>query len=110
MSEVVKVAEAYPGPQSDRFSDLLVVWHADEPVAGVHSASLGEFVGSMVDRSGNHAGGGWFTMAGPSILPSTQARDAAMVDFAPTIAGLLGVDLPGVDGRPANAAHRSPTT
>lgn len=97
--EVVKVADRYPGPESDRFADLLVVWETGAPVNRVRSESLGEFAGRNTERTGNHASGGWFTIAGPTVVASSDVLSAELADLAPTVAGLLRIDLTGIDGR-----------
>ncbi|NNL70324.1 MAG: hypothetical protein HKO70_10235 [Acidimicrobiia bacterium] len=96
--EVVQVADRYPGPESGRFADLLVVWETGSPVTGVRSDSLGEFEGLIADRTGNHASGGWFTIAGPGIEPSAESVTAEIADLAPTVSSLMGIDPTGTDG------------
>jgi arylsulfatase A-like enzyme len=41
-----------------------------------------------------------FVAVGPGIKPGTLDRTVSIMDFAPTSAHLLDVDLPDVDGKP----------
>jgi predicted AlkP superfamily phosphohydrolase/phosphomutase len=93
VSEVVRVAERYRGPRAP-FADLLVVWNAAAPIAAVASPAIGVVHGVPPGHPiGNHRPGGWFVAAGPGIAPAMASAPMAIVDFAPTVAALLGVDL-----------------
>lgn len=100
VSEVVRVAERYPGPRAAEFADLLIVWNADAPISAAASAAIGVVRESATEPPGNHQPGGWFVAAGPEIAPGEAARPAALVDFAPTAAVILGVDAAGLAGTP----------
>jgi predicted AlkP superfamily pyrophosphatase or phosphodiesterase len=43
--------------------------------------------------------GAALVMAGPGVVPGATLEAASMLDVAPTAARLLGIDLPGADGR-----------
>ncbi len=101
VSEVVPVAERYPGSRATAFADLLVVWNGDVPIASAASAAIGEVtVARGQEPPGNHRSGGWLVAAGPGIAAGRATRPAAIVDFAPTAAAILGVDLRDVEGVP----------
>ena len=53
-----------------------------------------------VDSTGHHRPGGMFLAFGPSVQPGFLDRTVSVMDFAPTIAQLLNVSLPDVDGQP----------
>jgi hypothetical protein len=96
------------GPEAARFPDLLVEWSptsatavgaAVSPAHGVVRRPGGP--GGATGRSANHVSGEAWMLA----LPGRGAEPVGNgtwrhVDIAPTVAALLGVELPGVDGVP----------
>jgi predicted AlkP superfamily pyrophosphatase or phosphodiesterase len=52
--------------------------------------------GQRPERPGLHTG---FLAAGPGIRPGVAVDWMHLVDVAPTVASMLGLDLPGVEGR-----------
>jgi predicted AlkP superfamily phosphohydrolase/phosphomutase len=54
----------------------------------------------MSKRTGDHTRAGAFFACGPGIQVGELAEPVPVESFAPTIAALLGVALPGVDGIP----------
>jgi predicted AlkP superfamily phosphohydrolase/phosphomutase len=65
------------------------------------SEKIGELEGEYrFCRTGDHFSGGMFVAVGPGIKPGTLERTVSIMDFAPTFAHLLDVDLPDVDGKP----------
>ncbi len=110
VSEVVSVPERYPGPQTAAFADLLVVWNGDAPITAAASESIGTVTAAAaLDPAGNHHPGGWFVAAGPGVAAGTREDAVAVVDFAPTAAAVLGVEIPG-PGRPFLAPPASAET
>jgi len=104
VSEVVRVADRFPGPRAFAFADLLVLWHADSPIRGAASDAIGLVDGvAPRDRSGNHHPGGWFVAAGPAIARGEVDTVADIVDLAPTAGAILGVELADVEGVPIPA-------
>ena len=51
-------------------------------------------------RTGEHRPEGLFVAVGGGIKPGKVERTVSIMDFAPTFTGMLGVDLPNVDGTP----------
>ena len=51
-------------------------------------------------RTGDHTAEGLVFMRGPAIAPGCLPEPVSVMDLAPTLAALSGVDLAGVDGRP----------
>ena len=94
------------GPQTDRFPDLLVEWSPApatavdavvSPVHGVVRRPGGP--GGATGRSANHLPGEGWVLAIPGAGATAGDIDSwRHADIAPTVAALLGVDLPGADG------------
>lgn len=98
--EVLRTREVFPGERLDDLPDVLVCWHRDAPIDGVTSARVGRIVGPPVgNRTGDHRAAGALWVRRPGL--ARGAHDpVSILDLAPTIAALLGVALPDVDGRP----------
>ncbi|MBI1815264.1 MAG: alkaline phosphatase family protein [Deltaproteobacteria bacterium] len=104
---VVRTDDLYRGPQRDRLPDLLVEWDRTAPIRSLHSARVGTVQGTPISpRTGDHVAEGLFFARGPFIRPGLLAHSVSTMDFAPTIAALLGVTLPDVDGSPIAALLR----
>jgi predicted AlkP superfamily phosphohydrolase/phosphomutase len=94
------------GPEAARFPDLLVEWNPESattvdavvsPVHGTVRRPGGP--GGATGRSANHVSGEGWVLALPGPGVATVADGSwRHVDVAPTVAALLGVDLPDVDG------------
>jgi predicted AlkP superfamily phosphohydrolase/phosphomutase len=94
------------GPQADRFPDLLVEWNPASATAVDAAVSAAHGVvqrpggpGGATGRSANHVSGEGWVLARPG--PGTERVGNGgwrHVDIAPTVAALLGVELPDVDG------------
>ena len=99
--EVFRTLDRYDGEYIDHLPDLIVEWNRAKPISSVYSPKFGvirmEYRGC---RSGDHKPEGMFIALGPSIQPGHLERLVSVTDFAPTIASLLDVLLPGVDGKP----------
>ncbi len=113
VKRVVRTRELYDGEHLNALPDVLVEWN--EAVAN-GSTALGDGAGARVSagsarigtivgandygRSGEHRPGGWLVAAGPGVEHGTLAHPPSLLDLAPTIARILGVELPGADGAP----------
>lgn len=65
------------------------------------SARLGRVEGeNTYGRTGEHRPEGIFIATSPWLQHKTLATPVSVLDFAPTLCALLGVDLPLADGRP----------
>ncbi|HEX4994728.1 MAG TPA: hypothetical protein VFX87_07160, partial [Methylomirabilota bacterium] len=51
-------------------------------------------------RTGDHRPEGLFVAAGPGLGPARLSRSVSVMDFAPTLAALLDVEVPSPDGQP----------
>jgi predicted AlkP superfamily phosphohydrolase/phosphomutase len=113
VSRVVRTASLYAGEHLDILPDLLVEWSDAAPTGstgiangiGAHvrvtSPRIGVVEGvNEYARTGEHRPGGWIVAAGPGIASGRLDADADLVDVAPTITAMLGVELAGCDGRP----------
>ena len=94
------------GPETDRFPDLLVEWSPEpatavdaavSPVHGVVRRPGG--AGGATGRSANHISAEGWVLAVPGAGAIADDIDGwRHSDIAPTVAALLGVELPDVDG------------
>jgi len=76
-----------------------VEWSNDAPVYAIGSNKIGEIRGEYrYCRSGEHKPGGLFIATGPTIPKGRLVRTVSILDFAPTFAASLGVQLPDIDG------------
>ena len=99
--EVLRTAEEFPGEHQGGLPDLLIRWDRGAPVRKVASDKIGNLereYGGI--RTGDHRNPGRFYACGPGIVAGELAGSVAVTDFAPTIAALLDVELPDVDGKP----------
>jgi predicted AlkP superfamily phosphohydrolase/phosphomutase len=108
--DVLIAREAWPGDAPDDFADLCVVWDATEELAAASSPRIGEVhVVPHERRPAEHRDGGWLVATGPGITHGRFDRSMTVLDFAPTVARLVGTAfdgegsaIPGVD-RPASS-------
>ena len=114
---VLRGQEVYPGARPGEVPDLLLALH---PGFGL---GRGEALGRVQDKpavecnrswwSGGHEGPylpqdipGILLMAGPGLLPGSQFDNPRIIDIAPAILHLLGVDVPPqMKGRPLISAQ-----
>jgi predicted AlkP superfamily phosphohydrolase/phosphomutase len=109
----MRTADLYRGEHLGLLPDILVAWSDEEPVGSavvsggagatvrLGSDRIGELAGTnRYCRTGDHEPRGLFVAVGPGIVPGHLSRAVSIMDFAPTLAARLGVDLPETDGRP----------
>ncbi len=110
--DVWRTRDRYAGEHLDTLPDLLVEW--DDAVA-LGSALIGAGAGATVraaspkigavegtnryGRTGEHRPEGLFVAAGPGTPSGRLPSPVSILDFAPTLAALLGAPLPESDGR-----------
>jgi predicted AlkP superfamily phosphohydrolase/phosphomutase len=110
---VSRTCDLYEGPFLDALPDLLVEWSDDIATGSSRvgtgrgarvsawSARIGHIEGeNSYCRTGEHRPGGMFVAAGPGVAAGRIARTISILDFAPTICGILGVPLAVSDGSP----------
>jgi predicted AlkP superfamily phosphohydrolase/phosphomutase len=101
---VLRTAEIYDGPRLGMLPDLLVEWNTGAALDAVRSPRLVTICKPYRGpRTGHHRREGFFLCRGPAIEPGTLAAPVDLIDVAPTIAALLGVELGEIDGRPIPA-------
>jgi predicted AlkP superfamily phosphohydrolase/phosphomutase len=103
VSRMLRTDELYSGDYRDHLPDLLVEWASYAPISKIRlgSAKIGEIEGEYrFCRSGDHFPGGLFMALGPGIGTGWLERTVSILDFAPTFARMLDVQLEDVDGRP----------
>jgi predicted AlkP superfamily phosphohydrolase/phosphomutase len=109
--DLLRSADLYQGEWLDYLPDFLVEWNREEPISCVSSPKIGtirkEFDGF---RSGDHKSEGFFWARGPGITAGRRSDPVSVMDFAPTVAALLGVSLADVDGKPIPAVLRTNAT
>lgn len=97
---VLRSEDLYDGEYLHYLPDLLVEWNRSAPISEVFSSKTGRITGTYKKcRTGDHTSEGMFFITGPSISPGRLELPVSVMDLAPTIASLTGVELSGVDGR-----------
>ena len=101
VSAVHRCDDFYTGPEREHLPDLFVDWTNDAPIENLCSNKLGHVSGRYsYCRTGEHRPDGVFAVKGPGISAGKIGRKISCIEFAPTIAAILEVDLPDIDGRP----------
>jgi predicted AlkP superfamily phosphohydrolase/phosphomutase len=97
---VLRTRDHYEGEYLSQLPDLIIQWTNDFPVRSARSRKIGVISGTCPScRTGGHRPEGQFIATGPGIAGGRLTEPVNVMDFAPTIAALLGVKLDGVDGR-----------
>jgi predicted AlkP superfamily phosphohydrolase/phosphomutase len=97
---VIRTSEHYRGDRLHALPDLLVEWNREAPISSIRSRKTGTISGQFRgSRTGDHKPEGLILAAGPAIRPGPVDGPIDVMDMAPTVAALLGVALPEVDGR-----------
>ncbi|MFT5050391.1 MAG: putative AlkP superfamily phosphohydrolase/phosphomutase [Chlamydiales bacterium] len=96
---VLRTADLYDG-EVDHLPDLLVEWNREAPFSALHSPKMGTVRDVYAKcRTGDHKAEGLFFLSAPWVDPGEVDRPVSVMDFAPTIAELLDVDIGQVEGR-----------
>ena len=110
--EVVRTRDVVQGAALDALPDLLVVW-SDSVATGssvvgdgraatirAHSQRIGVVAGTNAyGRTGEHRPDGFCVATGPGIARGRLPEDLSLLDYAPTFAALVGVEMRGSTGR-----------
>lgn len=112
LTQVVRTADRFQGEYLADLPDLLLDWDDAVPTGSshhaggaaatvrVHSPRIGVVEGTNhFTRTGDHRIGGLFVAAGPGIRPGALDRVVSTMDFAPTLAAMLGVPPSPGDGQ-----------
>jgi predicted AlkP superfamily phosphohydrolase/phosphomutase len=83
----------------------MVTWNRSAPIDIVSSPKIGKLdkSGLILPRTGDHLPVGQFCGIGPGWTPKRHSHDVSVMDLAPTIAFLLGVQMPKAEGKPIEA-------
>lgn len=101
---VLRTSELYRGPYLEALPDLLVEWNRTAPILHIDSPKTGRIDAPTVSpRTGDHVASGLFFAFGPSVTPQPLNQPVSILDFAPTVGALLGIELPDVEGKPIGA-------
>ncbi len=91
VSEVVKVADRYPGEALDELPDIVVQWAGDASINALTSPRIGTVSGALPDlRSGAHTMNGFLLGTGEGVSARGVLPEAHIMDVAPTIMRLMG--------------------
>ena len=101
VDKVLRGDEVCAGELRDEFPDLMIVWNREAPIAALRSERIGTVSGQLPDRrTGAHLVEGFLLGIGPGIADQGTARDATLLDIAPTILDIFGQTKPNdYDGR-----------
>ncbi|MEO8464107.1 MAG: alkaline phosphatase family protein [Gammaproteobacteria bacterium] len=103
--------EVFPGEAQEYLPDLIVVWNDSAPIESISGPSIGTIAQPSPDpRTGTHSPLGFLLAHGPGVAAGRHGS-ARLIDVAPTVLRLLGIDgASGADGvaTPALVAE-SPT-
>ena len=101
VSRVVRVAKEFEGERLDAIPDLFVVWNRESPFEAVESPRVGRIEHAVTwGRTGDHSPNAMLIARCAGVTAGELRTKPRVVDVAPTIGALLGVPLPGLDGRP----------
>jgi predicted AlkP superfamily phosphohydrolase/phosphomutase len=113
VQRVVSTDALYTGACHERLPDVMVEWSHDRPLGSatigagrgarlrLASSRIGTLEGvNSYCRSGDHRREGLFVALGPGLEPGRLAEPVSIMDFAPTLARRLGVELPAAAGHP----------
>lgn len=100
ITQVLRTDEIYQGPHRDELPDLMPEWSRAAPIHNVYSPKTGTIPGAGDSpRTGDHKPEGLFFAVGPSIQPGPIGKPVSVMDLAPTLASILGVELSGIEGQ-----------
>lgn len=99
-SDIIRMCDHYSGPMADTLPDLLVTWNRHAPIPSVSSPAIGRIRHPHPSiRTGDHSPDGLFMLAGPGFAPRRLNDDVPVIDLAPSIAALFGVQSAAFQGR-----------
>ncbi|MEZ5351704.1 MAG: alkaline phosphatase family protein [Bryobacteraceae bacterium] len=101
---VLDTGTVFPGDERERLPDLFAVWARQGPLTGAASDALGVMrAGPHGFRPGNHVPGGFFVSTGPGVAHGRGSMECSLLDVAPAVSRMLGVELVGREGQPSAA-------
>ena len=104
VKHIVKTDEVHNGARRDALPDLIVIWNRSGPITRIASPEFGVIEYASRDhRTGDHTPLGLLYALAPGLRGGEKIDEISVMDLAPTITKLLGVDHPDADGRPIPA-------
>jgi predicted AlkP superfamily phosphohydrolase/phosphomutase len=98
---IYRTDELYVGPERDHLPDLMILWRNETAVERISSQKIGTIEKPYkYVRSGEHNPFGLMVLNGPGISKGSLGRTVSVLDIAPTLCAMLGVELEDVDGEP----------
>jgi predicted AlkP superfamily phosphohydrolase/phosphomutase len=99
----------YDGPFADRCPDLCLQFDGLRVLtsSAVGAAQVVEPVTALGPDDGAHARFGFLALAAPDVAPLGRFDAMHLLDVAPTVLGLLGVDAEQLEGRPLTEVAES---
>lgn len=92
---VIRSDRAFPGEGRQRLPDLVVIWDPDLPLERLRSPRIGEVAGASPDgRTGTHRPPGFLLARGPAVPGTPLPEGASVLDLAPTLLALFGLEAP----------------
>jgi len=105
--DVVRADRLFSGPAAGGLPDLLIEWNRSAPISVVSSPGIGTVRGEYRGiRTGDHHGDGMFFATCPDLPAGRHGRPVSVMDFAPTLARLLGIDGVAFEGTPIEGLSR----
>ena len=103
--------EVFAGEKKDHLPDLIVTWNDEAPFTALASPRFGLIEGASPDpRPGTHSPYGFLLAGGPDI-PHGRQGQGHLMDVAPTVLRLLGLEPTAItNGRPLAAVACASTT
>lgn len=99
--QIVRTDTVHPPPHAAPLPDLMAEWARSAPIPSLASRKIGIVEGRYRGlRTGDHRPDGLAIAIGPGIEAGKHEESVKVEDLAPTLLAWLGVDWPGVDGRP----------
>jgi predicted AlkP superfamily phosphohydrolase/phosphomutase len=99
VKEVLRTSARYQGHHLADLPDLIVEWNRKESPQSIESAKIGRLHNSYSGvRTGDHKPEGVVFVTGPGVPAGEISTSISALDFAPTLARLLDVQLPEAEG------------
>jgi predicted AlkP superfamily phosphohydrolase/phosphomutase len=101
VQKIVRLRDVLWGENLDELPDIVVVWRPGLPIEAVESPRIGRVeLPEYHKRTGGHSEYGFLLASGPGIRENVVLEDIDLLDFAPTVLTMLGVDAPAfMDGK-----------
>lgn len=101
VEHVHRARDVYHGSHVDELPDIMIEWRCTAPITGARSPKIGTVEGTFTSsRTGDHAPRAALYLRAPGITPGKLETPVPVEAIAPTIAALLGTDMPAADRGP----------